>query len=227
MRFLIYGYTGWIGQMVVKLLLKYGDDVIKGTARLENYQDVLEEIKFVKPNRVMNLAGITGKPNSDWCEDHQEETIKVNLTGVVNLAKACHRMEVHLTNYSTGCMYTSTEPKTEEDEPNFDASFYSKIKIEAEKALRAYPDVLTLRIRIPVSDDDHEKNLINKLSKFKKIVNKPNSITVLPSLLPISINMSIRHITGVFNFVNSGVIFHSEILEMYKSISTLILSGKW
>lgn len=42
-----------------------------GTARLENREQILADIERVKPTHVMNCAGITGRPNVDWCEDHQ------------------------------------------------------------------------------------------------------------------------------------------------------------
>lgn len=45
----------------------------------------------------------------------------------------------------------------------------------------------------------------------------PNSMTVLDELLPISIEMAKRNLTGVWNFTNPGVVSHNEILEMYRT----------
>lgn len=42
-----------------------------GTARLENREAILADIERVKPTHVLNCAGITGRPNVDWCEDHK------------------------------------------------------------------------------------------------------------------------------------------------------------
>ena len=45
-----------------------------------------------------------------------------------------------------------------------------------------------------------------------------NSVTVLPELLPMMIDMSKRKITGTVNLVNSQTISHNEILEMVREI---------
>jgi len=41
-------------------------------------------------------------------------------------------------------------------------------------------------------------------------------MTVLTDLLPVSIIMSERKLTGVYNFVNPGAISHNQILSLYK-----------
>ena len=66
--------------------------------------------------------------------------------------------------------------------------------------------VLTLRLRMPISDDLSPRNFITKISKYEKVVNIPNSMTVLHDLLPVAVDMAKCGIAGVFNFVNPGVI---------------------
>src|SRR5207244_563677 len=89
-------------------------------------------------------------------------------------------------------------------------------KIMLEKMLMAYPNVLYLRIRMPVSSDIHSHNLITKLTRFAKVVNIPNCLTVLDDLVPLIPRMVINGLSGIYNFVNPGVISHNEILDMYK-----------
>jgi 3,5-epimerase/4-reductase len=38
---------------------------------MENREAILREIERVKPTHVLCCAGITGRPNVDWCEDHK------------------------------------------------------------------------------------------------------------------------------------------------------------
>ena len=105
---------------------------------------------------------------------------------------------------------------TEEDEPNFAGSFYSKTKIFLDKLLDSYPNVLNLRLRMPISSDLHPKNFISKITKYQKIINIPNSMSILDDLLPIAIQMTLRKLKGKYNFVNPGTISHNELLDLYK-----------
>lgn len=41
-------------------------------------------------------------------------------------------------------------------------------------------------------------------------------MTVLDELLPLSIEMARRGLTGIWNFTNPGVISHNEVLQLYK-----------
>lgn len=226
--FLIYGGDGWIGSMLVKLLQEMGHTVIHGNARLQFLDRILLELRKHKPHFVLNVAGITGNPTIDWCEDHKDYTFLINTVGVYNLAYACSNAlvnkTIHLTNYASGCIYKYDEDHpmysnigfTENDPPNFNGSTYSQSKVYAEQLLKVFDNVLTLRIRLPITADSHPKNLINKIVNYQKVVNIPNSISILPELLPISIDMTLKKITGVYNFVNSGVITHNEILSLYK-----------
>lgn len=55
-----------------------------------------------------------------------------------------------------------------------------------------------------------------QIAKYDKVVNIPNSMTVLPEMMPIALEMARRGLTGVYNFTNPGVVSHNEILQMYK-----------
>lgn len=223
MKFLIWGINGWIGSMLKDILLEHGHEVIAAKSRLQDFTSVCYELIAVNPDRVLNTAGITGKPTVDWCEDNKQDTYMINTIGVVNLAHACWLNKCHLTNYATGCIYKYNDdhpiggkPFTELDPPNFRGSTYSISKLTAEQLLSVYDNVLTLRIRLPFSNNMHPKNIIAKLVKYSKVVNIPNSATVLPEMLPISIDMSEKQLTGIYNFTNPGAISHNEILELYK-----------
>ena len=220
MKYLIWGSNGWIGSMVCKLLHEQKHEVITAYSRLEDLSGMLQELRDVDPDRVLNTAGITGRPTVDWCEDHKQETYLINTIGIANLAHACWITDKHLTNYATGCIYTYGNEMgrkfSEMDAPNFEGSTYSKSKVLAEKLLQPYNNVLTLRLRMPISDDLNRKSLVSKLIKYSKVVNIPNSVTVLSELLPISLSMSRDRVTGVYNFTNPGAISHNELLSLYK-----------
>lgn len=223
---LIYGgKTGWIGGLMAKLIGEAHPDVKVhlSNARIENREDVAGELDEVKPSHVLMAAGITGRPNIDWCEENKPETIRTNVIGTLNVADCCNIRDIHCTVYATGCIfkYDDAHPLgsgigfTEEDLPNFDGSFYSQTKGYMEPMLKCYPNCLTLRVRMPVSDDLIHRNFVTKIAQYERIVNIPNSMTILHEMLPASLAMAMNGQTGVYNFTNPGVISHNEVMDMY------------
>ena len=225
MKVLVYGHNGWIGKQIIKILKdeKMNNiEVVKSVNRLEEYGKIGLELDKINPTHVLNVAGLTGRPNVDWCEDHKDDVLRVNVIGTSVLADECYKRNIHLTYFGTGCIYSYDENHTynnrgftEEDIPNFTGSFYSKTKILTEGILKEFPNILILRIRMPLSDDLHPRNFITKITKYEKVVNIPNSMSILYNLLPISVDMLINKKTGVYNFTNPGSISHNEILDLY------------
>lgn len=223
--FLVFGgKTGWIGQKIVEMLQEQHHIVHVAESRLENRESIEKEIDSIKPDYIINCAGVTGTPNVDWCEDHQQQTIRTNIIGALTLADVAYLRDIHVTNFGTGCIYEydSAHPINsglgfkEEDEPNFAGSFYSKTKIWLDKLFDSYPNVLNLRLRMPISSDFHPKNFIVKISRYQKVINIPNSMSILDDLLPVSIEMTLRELKGKYNFVNPGTLSHNQILDLYK-----------
>jgi dTDP-glucose 4,6-dehydratase len=226
MKFLVYGATGWIGQQVVQLLQRHeGYCVQPAAARLDNVHAVQEELDAVQPDRVILAAGITGRPNVDWCETHQEETANVNFYGTLALIKACELRGIHITNFATGCIFEYDEKHpvngpgfTEDDAPNFFGSFYSRTKAAVELASKDSPVQLLLRVRMPISADGSPRCFITKIARYAKIVSVPNSMTVLEDLLPLAVHMAIAGDVGVYNLVNPGPVSHADILNAYRQL---------
>ena len=85
-----------------------------------------------------------------------------------------------------------------------------------EELTKEYDNVWQLRLRMPISSDlNNPRNFVYKISRYEKIVNIPNSMTVLDELLPLAVRGAIRGLTGVYNFTNPGVISHNEVMDMY------------
>ena len=97
-------------------------------------------------------------------------------------------------------------------------SQYSVVKGCTDQMIRQYDNVLNVRIRMPISSELHPRNFITKILHYPKIISIPNSMTVLPELLPMMIDMARHQRTGAINLTNPGVISHGEILEMYKEL---------
>eukprot|EP00210_Caulerpa_lentillifera_P001339 g1288.t1 len=157
---------------------------------------------------------------------YQIETIRSNMIGCLNLVDVCQLKGVHVTYYGTGCIYhyDKEHPEgakkgfKETDVPNFRGSFYSKTKEMVEELVKSYDNVLTLRLRLPITGDllNCRRNLIVKILTYDRVVDIQNSMTVLPEMLPYSLIMAKEKVTGIFNFTNPGCISHNEILELYR-----------
>lgn len=221
--YLLFGKNGWIGGMLIELLTKQGKTFHLAESRTQNRESVAAELDKIKPTHVLNAAGVTGRPNVDWCEDHKLETVRTNVLGTLTLADLCAERNIHHTLFATGCIFEydnehtiGGKPFTEEDSANFHGSYYSHTKAMCEDMLRIYPTTCTLRVRMPISDDLSPRNFITKIAKYENVVNVPNSMTVLSDLLPVSLIMAERKLTGIYNFCNPGAISHNECLELYK-----------
>lgn len=250
-RFLIWGGEGWVAGHLKTLLEKQGKAVSTTTIRMENREQVLQELDRVKPTHVFNAAGCTGRPNVDWCEDNKEATIRSNVIGTLNLADACFLKGIHCTVFATGCIYQYDDahpwdgPGFKETDPaNFSGSFYSETKAHVEEVgppplrptafriegaasansippsqvMKHYLNTLILRLRMPVSDDLHSRNFVTKITKYERVVDIPNSNSILTDLLPASILMAEHGETGIYNFTNPGAISHNEVLTLFRDI---------
>jgi nucleoside-diphosphate-sugar epimerase len=231
MNVYLIGYNGWIGSKMQKLFKLNNINYITSKYRAENNQ-VLDDILNNNITHVFCCSGRTHgtldniKYNSiDYLEDNRVlyENINDNLYVPVKLALFCDKNNIHFTYIGTGCIYEYNNFNkqdigfTEEDEPNFSGSNYSIVKTFTDKILKD-TKALILRIRMPLSYEHNDRNLITKLLKYDKICSIPNSMTILDDMLPISIDMMKNKETGIYNFTNPGTISHNEILELYKNI---------
>lgn len=219
--FLVYGKNGWIGGILGQLLKNGGHIFHFADERLEHAE---KDIERYKPTHILNAAGITGRPNIDWCETHKKEVIETNVAATLHMIGVAQRHGIHVTNFATGCIYTYDDKHpiggpgfTEQDVPNFKGSYYSYTKCIVEELIKEYDNVWQLRLRMPISSDlNNPRNFVYKIAHYERVVNIPNSMTVLDELLPLVIEGAIRGLTGIYNFTNPGVISHKEVLEMYK-----------
>lgn len=232
MNVLVYGSKGWIGSMFIELLDKCKIKYYCGYARANNVENILNEIECIKPTHVISFIGRThgeGYSTIDYLEQDGKlvENIRDNLFSPFILAQICNQLDIHYTYIGTGCIFKYDEAHpfgkeengfTENDLPNFFGSSYSVVKGFTDQMMKLYPNVLNLRIRMPITHIKHPRNFITKITSYKKICSVPNSMTVLPELLPYVIDMMFSKITGTINLVNPGLISHNEILEMYKNM---------
>ena len=238
MKVLLYGKDGWIGNQVYNLLNLSNHEVIIGKCRAESTFELEQEILSVKPTNIISLIGRThGNINNkvystiDYLEQpgKLKENVRDNLYSPITIAILAQKHNIHYTYLGTGCIFKFEDPEypfgkeengfTEQSVPNFFDSSYSIMKGYTDRLMHLFEDnVLNIRIRMPITGDYNKRNFITKIVTYDKICSVPNSMTVLPELLPILIDMADKKVTGTVNLTNPGLINHNEILEMYKEI---------
>jgi 3,5-epimerase/4-reductase len=239
--FLIFGANGWIGNQVTTYLSEQGISFIKATARANDTESIIQEHFSFNP-QITHIMSFIGRTHGTYegekitTIDYLEKPGKLvdnvndNLYSPLNLALLCKERGLHFTYLGTGCIFEYDEEHpfgqevtgfTEQSNPNFFGSGYSIVKGFTDQLMNnaIFEDtVLNLRIRMPITDEVNERNVITKITTYQKVCSIPNSMTVLNDMIPIMVRLAQKHICGPVNLTNPGLISHNEILEMYKEI---------
>jgi dTDP-glucose 4,6-dehydratase len=207
---------------------------ILGEARVDNDNSLKNEINLYQPTHIISFIGRThgtiGEKvftTIDYLEQpgKLKENICDNLYAPISLALICKERGIHYTYLGTGCIFTYISEAEQEGDigftesslPNFFGSGYSTVKGFTDRLMHQFDNtVLNLRIRMPIVGEDNGRNFITKITNYEKICSIPNSMTVLPELLPMVLDMMKKNIVGTLNLTNPGVISHNEILSLYK-----------
>ena len=151
MNILIYGGNGWIGQQFVNILKQKKISHIISKTRVNNYDDIYENLMDHNPTHVISFIGRThGEYNGKYFSsidylqqpDTLKENINDNLYGPIIIAQACKnyskkKSAVHFTYIGTGCIFKYDDKHKfekqengfkESDKPNFFGSNYSIMK---------------------------------------------------------------------------------------------------
>ena len=240
MRWVLFGANGWIGQMVHTYILHLGDTVVPITQPLHHQapSHIQTILQTHQPDRVFialgrayipshrrpptwKAGGITGTIDDLEVPEALELNVRDNLYLPIVIADCCRQSGIHCTYLGTGCIYEYDEEHpdgfTETDEPNYTGSSYSTMKGYTDRLMGTLfeESCLTLRIRMPITGDLHPRNFLTKMIRYQTIVSIPNSMSVLPELLPIAISLAReKQTTGRLNLTNPGVISHQEILQL-------------
>jgi 3,5-epimerase/4-reductase len=238
MNILVFGAKGWIGGQFVSILDRNNISYVVGRSRCDNITQIKSELDREKPTHVISFIGRThGSIGStiystiDYLEKDGklQENMRDNLFAPIVLAHACKERNIHFTYLGTGCIFKFDDEHpfgkeengfTEDSLPNFFGSSYSIVKGFTDRMMKQLFDesILNLRIRMPISDDKNARNFITKITTYERICSVPNSMTVLPELLPIVLDMMKKKHVGTMNLTNPGLISHNEILDLYKEI---------
>lgn len=190
-------------------------------------ESVSKFIDTYKPDVIINCAGKTGRPNVDWCETNKEETSLVNVSLPVILAEQCSKRNIQLIHVGSGCIFFGESPNKKENNLQKDSgwketdfanpqSFYSKTKYACDLAISDFKNVTTLRIRMPISEYNSERNLLNKLKSYESVIDIPNSVTFMNDLVRCIDWCINKSKTGIYHVTNPEPLSAATIMTEYK-----------
>ena len=190
--------------------------------KIYSFKDAEEEIKSSNPEVIINCIGHTGR-NVDDCEKDLDRTLMANTFVPIILSEVALRYKIKLVHISSGCIYhfdySKDKPIDENAVPDYFELFYSRTKIYSDRVLevlaKKYP-ILILRIRIPLDNQPHPKNLLTKLINYKKVIDIPNSVTYIPDFIRAVKYLIGAEASGIYNVVNKGALTYPDLLEVYK-----------
>lgn len=190
---------------------------------VSRYEDAERLVKKHNPEILINCIGSTGAKNVDGCEGKKHETLLANVFIPIMLAEVALRNSIKFVHVSSGCIYhydfEHDQPISESKPPDFFDLFYSRSKMYAEGALSMLVEkyrVLALRLRIPLDDRPHPRNLLTKLISFGRVIDIPNSISYVPDFIEMLRYLIDKDACGIYNTVNRGALRYPELLDVYK-----------
>ena len=146
-RVLITGASGFVGSRLAKAMSDKWELLTPTHSELDitSTEAVLNYMKQHRPEAIIHLAAIS---NTGYCEEHPEESYRVNVVGVENLARVAAEMGGKLVFFSSDQVYNGNLELglLSESVPVAPENHYGRHKLLAEEiALHLCPDCVALR----------------------------------------------------------------------------------
>jgi len=228
MKILIIG-NGYVGNRCKNA---WGEEAIIADGHINSKEDILALLDKHKPDAVLNAAGSTGKPNVDWCETHQLETIVGNTKLPIILAEGCQEKGIYLLHMGSGCIFYGDSPHAdkkwrESDMGNPTEVTYSRTKWAADLVLSTLDNGGIARIRMPIDWVPATRNLIDKITTYPKVIDVENSVTVLDDMIDVFYKLMEKKASGIFHVTNPGTLKHRETIALYEELVDPSHTNEW
>ena len=171
MRLLITGSSGFLGSRSAHFYRDKYHLLLPSHSQMNVSCEkaVMAYLEENQPDIVVHCAALS---NTWYCEQHPEDSHKVNVQGTVKMAKASKRIGAKFIFMSSDQVYNGTSklgPLSEWDELQ-PVNIYGKHKLEAEqRALMNYPQAVGLRLTwmydLPCSPMKLNSNILVNLQK--------------------------------------------------------------
>lgn len=146
-RVLITGASGFVGCRLAKAMSGAYDLLTPTHSEFDitSPENIRQYMECNRPEAIVHLAAIS---NTGYCEEHPEESYKVNVLGVENLAQMATEYECKFVFFSSDQVYNGNleEGLLTESLPVAPENHYGRHKLLAEeRALQRCPDCVALR----------------------------------------------------------------------------------
>jgi len=230
----ILGASGYIGSAFVAELSRRGIPfaaVSRSQVDYTNFDVLMQYLKTVQPEFVINAAGYAGKPNVDACERNKAETLAGNVFLPFKIRLACDTLGIPWAQISSGCIYNGPGPFKETDEPNFcwdhpPCSFYTGSKALAEECVKFSKRAYIWRLRIPFDEQDGPRNYLSKLQRYPRLLEAKNSLSHRGDFVKACLDLWQSNAPfGTYNVTNPGSVTTRQVVLMIHMI--LQLDREW
>jgi len=230
LKFLVTGSAGLIGRQVVKDLSdthevfscydkskpEYGNAVKMDLLNHEMISNVLFEIE---PDVVIHLGAMTGV---DLCEKEESMAFDINSKATQIIAQQCSILNTFLIYVSTDYVFDGNSGMYYEDDIPNPLSIYGKSKFDGEKMVQNFSsDWCIARTSTPFGLHQTRKSfptwVIENLQKQKQIdvlSDQFTSPTYVPNLSKMLIEISERHLNGIFHVAGATKISRYEMASI-------------
>lgn len=178
-KILITGSSGFLGSRLAYYLKEKYELLLPSHAELNVSREeaVRAYMEEHRPDVVIHCAALS---NTWYCEQHREESHKVNVQGTVRIAKACKFTGAKLVFMSSDQVYNATplQGLLKEEDVLQPVNIYGQHKLECEqRAQWNNPDSVGLRLTWMYDlPDSHMKLNSNILVNLQKALNDGNTI---------------------------------------------------
>jgi dTDP-4-dehydrorhamnose reductase len=173
-KVLVVGGTGLVGNALVRQWRSRGADVAAATYHchassgfhqldMQSAEDVERLIERYRPTIVAVPAA---NPYVDYCEQHPDETRRVNVDGTLNVARTCQAMGTPMIFYSSDYVFDGVKGVYKEEDATSPINEYGRQKAEAERGvLAANPKNLVIRTSGAYGWQWEPKNFVLQIQK--------------------------------------------------------------
>lgn len=239
MKFLIIGSSGLVGSSVSKSAKKsheaYGTFFSQKRENLY-YLDITDKLQIdnlvnkIKPDIIVHSAALA---NVDYCEEYQEESLKINVEGTKNIAKAGKNINSKVVFISTDYVFDGKNgPYSENDIPD-PINFYGKSKLDGENIIKELEDFLIIRTTGVYGIESAGKNFVvrlineNKSGNTVKVpIDQYGNPTYSDNLGEVIVKLIENNKKGIYNVAGTETInryeFALKIAEVFQLDKKLI-----